>query len=228
MSIAMHDDAERGDTLIEVLIALVIIGLTVTALLGGMAESIVASGQHRSHVTIDAVLKNFAEAAKYDIQFLHGSALFADCIAGTAPIYTLLGTPSPTNGPPGTAVTVFGTGYAPASPLTLTLNGVAPIAVISGSTSDANGNVALTFLVPPAATTGPITVADGAHVHSAVSTNSFVVTSGSPVATSSPMAAYHLNVASIACLQSGVQQVDLLATAPDGSSGSLSFVVIKP
>jgi type II secretory pathway pseudopilin PulG len=60
--------SEAGDTLIEVLIALVVIGLTATALLGGFSTSITASADHKSLATIDTVLKSFIENATYQIE----------------------------------------------------------------------------------------------------------------------------------------------------------------
>lgn len=69
---------EAGDTLIEVLIALLVIGLTSTALLGAFATSISASAEHRRLATIDTVLQSFAETATYQIQLQPGS-LFAPC-----------------------------------------------------------------------------------------------------------------------------------------------------
>lgn len=66
---------EAGDTLIEVLIALAVIGLTAAALLGAFATSISASAEHRRLATIDTVLTGFAETATYQIQ-LQPSPLF--------------------------------------------------------------------------------------------------------------------------------------------------------
>src|SRR5579862_6029681 len=59
---------EAGDTLVEVLIAIAIIGLTVTALLGGFTTSISASTEHRNLATLDTVLKSYVESATYQLQ----------------------------------------------------------------------------------------------------------------------------------------------------------------
>jgi type II secretory pathway pseudopilin PulG len=69
---------EAGDTLIEVLIALLVIGVTTAALLGAFATSISASAEHRNLATIDTLLKSFAETATYQIQ-LQPNPLFASC-----------------------------------------------------------------------------------------------------------------------------------------------------
>ena len=62
------ESSEAGDTLIEVLIAIVIIALTVTALLGGLVTAITSSTTEQSLSTVDSVLNNFAQAAQYEVQ----------------------------------------------------------------------------------------------------------------------------------------------------------------
>ena len=58
---------EAGDTLIELLIALVVIGLTGVALLSGFATSISASSEYGSLSRLDTVLKSFVETATYQL-----------------------------------------------------------------------------------------------------------------------------------------------------------------
>src|ERR1017187_9660882 len=69
---------DRGDTLIEVLIAVLIISISVAALLDGLITSTTTSATHRSLTTISGLLKSFAETAKYQIQ-TQASATFNDC-----------------------------------------------------------------------------------------------------------------------------------------------------
>ncbi len=57
-----------GDTLVEILVAVAIIGISATGILGGLAAVLGSSGTHRSLTTLDAIVKSFAETAKYDIQ----------------------------------------------------------------------------------------------------------------------------------------------------------------
>jgi len=64
----LRTTSEQGDTLVEVLMAIVIISLTAVALLGGLVTSITASGEHQSLATIDSLMKSYAEAAKYQIE----------------------------------------------------------------------------------------------------------------------------------------------------------------
>ncbi len=58
---------EAGDTLIEVLIALAVIGLTAVSLLGGFTTSISASAEHRNLAAEDTVLKAFIESVTYQL-----------------------------------------------------------------------------------------------------------------------------------------------------------------
>ena len=60
--------SEAGDTLIEVLLALVVLGLASVALLLAFATSISGSGEHRSLTTVDTLLKSFVESATSQIE----------------------------------------------------------------------------------------------------------------------------------------------------------------
>jgi type II secretory pathway pseudopilin PulG len=59
--------SEAGDTLVEVLMAMMVIGITAVGLLAAFATSISASEQHRSLATDDTILKSYVEAATYQI-----------------------------------------------------------------------------------------------------------------------------------------------------------------
>jgi prepilin-type N-terminal cleavage/methylation domain-containing protein len=54
-------NAEAGFTLTEVLAALIILGVAITAILAAMGTSIIASDVHRKVVTDDAILRNYSE-----------------------------------------------------------------------------------------------------------------------------------------------------------------------
>ena len=251
---------DRGDTLVELLIATVIIGLVVSALLGALVVSLSGSVEHRSVATIDNVLKSFAESAKYDIQLeavgkgTPPGPLYADC--ATTSSYRVLSTPSPSSGPLGTSVTVFGTGFTASSSLSVKLGSLAvpSLDLTSGGTSDAKGNVAVTFsvlaniigLTP--GTTYPVTVTDaGTPARNATSTEGFAFTAGSALPTViSPLALYTVAVSTIGwwnsttkvwdpstggCQpgdKSGIEQITLKGTAQDHTSDSLSLVVANP
>jgi type II secretory pathway pseudopilin PulG len=59
---------DTGDTLIEVLIALVVISLTAAALLGAFTTSISASADYKNLANLDSVLKSFVEQATYQLE----------------------------------------------------------------------------------------------------------------------------------------------------------------
>jgi type II secretory pathway pseudopilin PulG len=56
--------SENGETLVEVIFSLVIMGLIFSAFLAAIATSSTASKTHRDLVTADAVLRNAAELTK--------------------------------------------------------------------------------------------------------------------------------------------------------------------
>jgi len=57
-------DSENGESLVEILIAMVIIGLVVSAYFASYATASISSKAQRDLVTADAVLRNYAEAVK--------------------------------------------------------------------------------------------------------------------------------------------------------------------
>jgi Tfp pilus assembly protein PilV len=54
--------AERGETLIELLVTVLIMGVVIVAVVGGIATSILMSDIHRKQATAGAYLRNYAEA----------------------------------------------------------------------------------------------------------------------------------------------------------------------
>ncbi|HEV3214011.1 MAG TPA: hypothetical protein VGZ03_11515 [Acidimicrobiales bacterium] len=81
-------DPDAGDTLIEVLLALVIIAVCVVALMTGLLTSISGSSTHRSLSTIDTVLKSYAETMKSQVELqTNPPPLFAQCAQVTATTY---------------------------------------------------------------------------------------------------------------------------------------------
>ena len=245
---------ETGDTLVEVLIALVIIGVVTVPLLGTLGTALSASSQHRHVATLDTLLKSFAETAKSELELAPPGAGYPTYSAcPSASTYALLSTPTPTNGPVGAAVTVFGTGFVGATPsnVTVTVGGMsAAVVPAQSANADTNGNIPITFKVPATLSAGSykITLSRGAVSASTVSSAAFtVVNSGSPAVTTSPVAGYTLGISSIYSWDSteqfnpatanpanctasqdyGLQQINLTAGAP-GISDTLSFVVRNP
>lgn len=79
--------SDRGDTLVELLLGVVIIAVTAVAMLGALVTAITASGEHRSLADLDTVVKSAAESAKYDIQLQPSGPWFTDCASVTADAY---------------------------------------------------------------------------------------------------------------------------------------------
>jgi type II secretory pathway pseudopilin PulG len=55
---------EAGDSLIEIVFALVIIGVVIGAFVASFSTGATASSAHRYNVTADVVMRNYAEATK--------------------------------------------------------------------------------------------------------------------------------------------------------------------
>ena len=221
--------SEAGDTLIEVLIAIVIIALTVTALLGALVTAITSSTTEQSLATVDSVLNGFAQAAQYEVQ---QTSVFINC--DTNP-YRLISAPSPASGPAGSAATVFVTGFAASHPLTVTVGGTtATLANGSMSSTDGNGDATVTFTVPAGLTGSQIvSVSDGTSTPSPTAffvggtvkgtTPEGYLISVNPVQQWDAQATNWVNANSPTCPMSGSQQITVVAHAPDGSAGIAEF-----
>jgi prepilin-type N-terminal cleavage/methylation domain-containing protein len=70
---------ERGDTLIEVVLAIAIVAVTAVAGLGGLTTTLAGSAEHRNLATINAELTSTAEKAKYDIELRPDAPWFTEC-----------------------------------------------------------------------------------------------------------------------------------------------------
>jgi hypothetical protein len=72
-----------------------------------------------------------------------------------------IGAPNPTSGPPGTSVSISGSGFVANSPITVNVGSTAAN-ITAGGTSNATGNVAVTFTVPAMSPGNyAVSVADG-------------------------------------------------------------------
>jgi type II secretory pathway pseudopilin PulG len=56
---------DRGDTLIEIILTVVIVAVAISALISSLATAGAASTAQRQSVVADAILRNYAEAAKH-------------------------------------------------------------------------------------------------------------------------------------------------------------------
>jgi type II secretory pathway pseudopilin PulG len=86
---------DAGETLVEIVMTVVIIGIAVTALISGLATTATASTTNRNTVVADTVMRNLAEAIKHsssacvegqplDVQFTPPDA-FAVSVTPAAP-----------------------------------------------------------------------------------------------------------------------------------------------
>jgi prepilin-type N-terminal cleavage/methylation domain-containing protein len=58
---------ERGETLLELLVAVTILGVVVVALVGGLRTSVLMSDLHRKQATAGAVVRDYAEAIEASV-----------------------------------------------------------------------------------------------------------------------------------------------------------------
>jgi len=126
-----HHHREAGDTLLEVLIAIVVIAVGAVALVGALTTSITASVTYRTLATLDTVLKNFAETVKYDVQLDPTStSIFTNCASPST--YQLV-SEYPTSAIPGAGVSLFGSGL-PSGSASVQIGGTAiPTTVTNGT-----------------------------------------------------------------------------------------------
>ena len=240
---------DRGDSLIEVLLAVVIIALAAVPLIGALLESIAASAEHRGIATTGTLLESFAETAVSEIETspLPGTAY----IASASPSYRLLSNPSKTSGPAGTTVTVFVTGFPTGlKPSAFTVKVGNATGEVGVAPQYASGDYRITFTIPTLpANRIPygITVIDkttkGVSVSSLDNTGFQVTSTSSSALGTTPYKAYEISVVSIKCWTasessfaacssaddgSGLQYLTFKATGPSGGLGSLGVVVRDP
>ncbi|HET9730243.1 MAG TPA: type II secretion system protein [Acidimicrobiia bacterium] len=80
---------EAGETLLEIVLAMVIIGLVVSSFFASYATASTGSTAHRNIVTADGVLRNYAEAIKSAVRDTN-----AGCGAATPSTFTASYTPA--------------------------------------------------------------------------------------------------------------------------------------
>jgi len=133
---------DRGETLVELLVAITILGMTVLAAIGGLTTSIMASDRHQKHAMAGVQVRAFAEAIQGFV--VHNSG-YLECAPvapnGTVPHYQIYTPPS------GFAAVVTGIAYwnpaGPFTPAPLPTAGPSPPPTTAGSFSGTcqNGGV---------------------------------------------------------------------------------------
>jgi type II secretory pathway pseudopilin PulG len=143
---------EAGDTLVEVLVSLVVIGISATALLGAFATTLSATSDQRSLVGADAFLRSFVETATYDIS-LSSSPAFVACASSVPAAYSQIASSASNS-----TYTLTLTGIsAPPSGCSTSRPASEQIAVKLASTMGASDST--TFVVyPPSGTAGAGTI----------------------------------------------------------------------
>jgi type II secretory pathway pseudopilin PulG len=235
--------SDAGDTLIELLVAITIIGLSVAAILGGLASALGSSGTHRSLTNLDAILRSYAEVARYDIQMRpanQGGPLFWPCVP--ASYYVVASAPYPASGAPGTTVTVFGSGFTGVTGIqTATVKDSAGVTTTVAASVQVNvaGNFTATFALPGGLNSGAasVKITDGNNSANAAST--FDINPSATTVNASSLANFQVGITGIqywngtsfqaACgdtraPDNQVQELTVSGTAP-GASDQLNIIV---
>jgi len=97
----MHEQKDRGDTLIEIVLTVVITAISVTALVSGLATAGTAGQAQRNSVSTDTVMRNYAEATKAVARGCTDGAPFV--VPFEAPGFTVATSPAGVRCPPPTA-----------------------------------------------------------------------------------------------------------------------------
>lgn len=77
-----HTGRDRGETLIELLMALAIMAVVVTAIVNALVTAISTSRHHRQLATLDTLVRSYAETATSVIQLQNGN--YVDCAGAAA------------------------------------------------------------------------------------------------------------------------------------------------
>jgi type II secretory pathway pseudopilin PulG len=81
-------DRERGDTLLELVVAVAIMSVALVAILGAFATAILISGIHRQQATASAYVRSYAEAIENEVA-ASPSGYKANCAPGYASGFTV-------------------------------------------------------------------------------------------------------------------------------------------
>jgi len=73
---------DRGESLVELLFAIAIMGTAVVAMLAGLATAVVISDQHRKQASAGAQVRTFAEAVEKAVN--NSPTAYVDCASSTA------------------------------------------------------------------------------------------------------------------------------------------------
>ncbi len=95
----MQRHGDNGDTLVEILLTVVIIGLTVTALLSSLGNAGNAGNAQRASVQLDAVVRNYVGASQAAVAACSEDGTYV--VAYQPPAgFKVVATPAPGSCPP--------------------------------------------------------------------------------------------------------------------------------
>ena len=80
----MRHRNEAGETLVEIVLTIVIVGLAVAALLAGLGTAASASKSHRDLATADVVMRDYAEATKAIVRTCTPGSTYSVSYTGTS------------------------------------------------------------------------------------------------------------------------------------------------
>lgn len=219
--------AEMGDTLVEVLLALVVIGLTVVAILGAFATTLSATTEQRTLASADAVLRSFAETATYVIS-LSSTPAFVACPSSTPSAYSTLASQyTSSHAPTGYTVAITSVSNLSSSCST---SAPSPQLITAKVTSTSGANDSLSFVVSqpdqnPTTISTAVTSISPTFGPAAGGTKVYIYGSGFTGATSvdfGPTAATSFTVNSdtqiTAYSPAGTGLVDVTVTSPQGTT----------
>lgn len=143
---------ERGDTYIELLMAMVIIAFAAVAILGALTTSLAESAQHRSLAVDETLVKSYLETAKNVIE-LQSSPKFAPCAPNTTYDPMVMSAFGSSNVPQGYSIKITqvqywnGSGFGPMSGCQPTNFPNAGIQQITATASNSQSAMSLTTIV---------------------------------------------------------------------------------
>ena len=102
----MRKGGDEGESLVEIVMALVLIGLVVSALMAGLATVARASKSQRDLVKVDTVMRAYAESVKHQVrkECTIPGASYVDPFAASPPAGFIASQTGPQTCPAATAV----------------------------------------------------------------------------------------------------------------------------
>jgi type II secretory pathway pseudopilin PulG len=141
---AADRDLERGETLVELLLAIVILGIAGVAVLGGMGTSIIVSDAHRKETVSGAAVRAYAE----QLQTKVAASGYVTCAgAGSYASGTVGFTPPTGYAASPTAVQYWNLSTKTFGPTCGADSGVQAVTLQVRDTADTRGTVSLTVVI---------------------------------------------------------------------------------